>query len=591
MGHRVEIPAAQAAKIRVLLPFMDERLRRLFLGAEARALGHGGIRAVAAVAGVAVSTVSSGVAELEGGAEPSDRVRRPGAGRKRLVELHPELRTDLLGLVEPDMRGDPMSPLRWTTKSLRHLAKALSTPHRPVGRDTVAWLLHEEGFSLQATAKVTEGAQHPDRDAQFRHIYDQVTAFQASGDPVVSIDAKKKEQIGPYAVAGREWHPGGQPTAVCDHSFPNADLGKVIPFGIYDLTANTGWVNVGCDHNTAAFAVASLRQWWTARGRHDYPTATRLLITADAGGANDTRSRTFKAELAAFALDIGIPVSVCHFPPGTSKWNAIEHRLFSHITMNWRGRPLENHEVVVNTIRATTTETGLRVHAELDTTSYPTGRVVDDAHFHALPITRHTWHGEWNYTLRPEPLMPTPPPPRPPQAPTASTPTASTPPPPNLVDHTQLTHPILAHPALTGLDTTAWRQLQDRYLPLLQDRHDTRLRQLRERRTSTSTSPAVRRNGRRPTHTHTDDLLATVLRYRFGLSYHTLAELFGVKPATANTMVHRVRQLFLETGYPITEPLVRLDSLDALIDYATQAGIDITPAITPTTPTKIKNAC
>jgi hypothetical protein len=389
-----------AAKFQALFPHLDERQRRLTMGAEARSLGHGGIRAVARAAGVRAGTVSQGVAELESDEPPPGRVRRPGGGRKRAADLDPGLRPALLALVEPDLRGDPMSPLRWTTKSTRHLAAELTAQGHRVGADTVGDLLREAGFSLQGNSRVLEGADHPDRDAQFRYINEQVKAHQASGDPVVSADAKKKEQVGEYHRAGREWQRKGQPVKVRSHDFPDRDgPGEVIPYGVYDLSANTGWVSVGCDHNTAQFAVASLRRWWEQVGRETYPQACRLLITADAGGSGGYRTRAWKAELARLAGETGLAITVCHFPPGTSKWNRIEHRLFSHITLNWRGRPLTSHEVVVNTIAATTTRTGLKVRAELDTATYPTGVHISDAQLEALPLHPHDWHGTWNYTL------------------------------------------------------------------------------------------------------------------------------------------------------------------------------------------------
>ena len=299
-----------------------------------------------------------------------------------------------------------MSALRWTTKSTRALAAELTSQGHPVSADTVADLLHEQGFSLQANAKMIDGKQSPDRDAQFRYLNEQVTTHTEAGQPVVSVDTKKKELLGQFANGGREWRPAGDPVRVADHDFTARAAGdRVAPYGIYDLAANTGWVNVGTDHDTAVFAVESLRRWWRGTGTATYPNATRLLITADAGGSNSPRSRVFKAELAALAADTGLDITVCHFPPGTSKWNKIEHRLFSHITHNWRGRPLTSHEVVVNTIAATTTRTGLSVHAELDTTTYPTGVKIPDAQMNALRDTgtlrRHDWHPEWNYTLNP----------------------------------------------------------------------------------------------------------------------------------------------------------------------------------------------
>lgn len=394
-----------ARRIEVVLPHLSERQRRLVLGQEARLLGHGGVRAVAVVAGVSETTVRAGVFELEAGEDPlpGGRVRRPGGGRKAAGDLDAGLVPALLVLVEPDERGDPMSPLRWTTKSLRNLAEELTVAGHPVSAPTVGRLLKEQGFSLQANVKTLEGRQHPDRDAQFRYINEQVKEHQAGGQPVISVDAKKKEQLGQLPNPGRQWRPAGDPVKVDDHSFftVGPDAPQAIPYGVYDITANTGWVNVGMDHDTAAFAVASIRRWWEARGGLDYPDADRLLITADAGGSNSYRFRMWKSELAAFASDTGLAITVCHFPPGTSKWNKIEHRLFSHITMNWRGRPLTSHEVVVNSIAATRTRTGLRVEAALDTGTYPTGVTVSREQVAALPIKPHATHRAWNYTIHP----------------------------------------------------------------------------------------------------------------------------------------------------------------------------------------------
>ena len=400
MGSDEEARQVLAVKFGVIFPHLDERQRRLLMGVEARALGHGGIRMVARAAGVREATVALGVTELDSGEEPLGRARRPGGGRKRAADLDPGLVPALLALVEPDERGDPMSPLRWTVKSTRNLAGELARQGHRVSADTAGDLLRAEGFSLQANAKAIEGQRHPDRDAQFRYINEQVKAHQDTADPVISVDIKKKENVGEFRNGGREWRPKGEPAGVRTHDSPDEQLGKAIPYGVYDLAADAGWVSVGTDHDTAAFAVESIRRWWNAAGRDTYPGARRLLVTADAGGSNGYRTRAWKAELAAFALQAGLEVTVCHFPPGTSKWNRIEHRLFSHITMNWRGRPLTSHEVIVNTIAATTTRTGLTVRAELDPGSYDTGIKVSDEQMAGLPLDRHDWHGEWNYTLR-----------------------------------------------------------------------------------------------------------------------------------------------------------------------------------------------
>jgi transposase len=400
-----EVMGQLASRCQVVLPHLDERQRRLVLAQEARLLGHGGVRAVAQLAGVSEATVRSGVFELEAGGDPlpGGRIRRPGGGRRPAEGQDPHLVPALLGLVEPDERGDPMSPLRWTTKSLRNLAEELTRQGHPVSAPTVGRLLREHGFSLQANAKTLEGRQHPDRDAQFRYINKQARQHQTAGQPVISVDAKKKEHLGRLPNPGRQWRPGGDPVRVEDHSFffTGPQVPHAIPYGIYDLAADRGWVSVGVDHDTSAFAVASIRRWWQARGSSDYPGATRLLITADAGGSNSCRYRLWKAELAGFAAETGLAVTVCHFPPGTSKWNKIEHRLFSHITMNWRGRPLTSHDVVVNTIAATRTRTGLHVEAELDTGGYPLGVSVSAERMSRLPIAAHAVHGTWNYTIRP----------------------------------------------------------------------------------------------------------------------------------------------------------------------------------------------
>jgi len=405
----VESAAVDAARRRIagLWPELTERQRRLLLGVEARELGRGGVSALARVVGVSRSTVAKGAADVSAPqALPAGRSRRPGGGRRRLAEADAGLVAALDALVDPVTRGDPCSPLRWTCKSTRELARALTEGGHPVGDRTVAALLRAEGYSLQATAKVSEGRQHPDRDGQFRHINAVARRFGRAGDPVISVDTKRKELVGvdpPYANGGREWQPAGAPVPVGVHDFPDPDTPKAVPYGVYDVAADAGWVSVGCDGDTAAFAVATLRRWWAAVGQLAYPAAKRLLICADAGGSNGYRLRLWKVELAAFTAETGLSVSVCHFPPGTSKWNTIEHRLFNHISTNWRGRPLTSHEVVVELIGATTTRTGLSVHAELDTGSYPTGIKVSDKEMAALKprIRPDRFHGDWNYQVLP----------------------------------------------------------------------------------------------------------------------------------------------------------------------------------------------
>ena len=398
-------PDPMATRLSLIRSHLDERAWRLLLGAEAKALGRGGITAVAAAGGVHPDTVAQGVRELDYPEPIPGRVRRPGAGRPSVARTDPGLVDALDALVEPGSRGDPESPLRWTTKSTAKLAAELSAAGHRVSPRTVARLLKTSGYSLQANAKAVEGKQHPDRDAQFAYLNTQAGAFQVAGDPVISVDTKKKELIGNYAAAGREWEPAGQPVRVNVHDFPDMVLGKVAPYGVYDITTNTGWVNVGTDADTGQFAVESIRRWWTHMGAAEYPGATRLLITADSGGSNGSRLRLWKTELAALADQTGLAITVCHLPPGTSKWNKIEHRLFSAISRNWRGRLLESHEVVIETLKAVTTSTGLTVHAELDTSTYPRGIKIADRDMKALEttgvLTRHEFHGDWNYTVLP----------------------------------------------------------------------------------------------------------------------------------------------------------------------------------------------
>ena len=388
-----------------LKPHLNEMQWRLTLGAQARALGRGGIGRVAMLTGSHPDMVSRGARELEQGIEPGGRVRRAGAGRRPATDLDPELVDELRKLVEPETRGDPMQPLRWTTKSTGNLADELAGAGHAVSADTVGRLLKGRlGYSLQGNAKTIEGKQHPDRDAQFRYINDLVVWCMAAGIPVISIDCKKKELVGNFRKGGAEWEPKGRPRQVNDHDFADKELGKVAPYGIYDMAAGTGWVNVGTDHETAAFAVESIRRWWTAVGSAGYPGARQLLITADCGGSNGYRRRSWKVELAGLATELGTEITVAHLPPAASKWNKIEHRLFSAISMNWRGRPLESHQVILETIRATTTRTGLRVQAELDTGSYPTGAEVSKKQMtdlEAQVITPHEFHGDWNYSIMP----------------------------------------------------------------------------------------------------------------------------------------------------------------------------------------------
>ena len=390
------------AKYRALAPTLTERSRRVWAATEARALGRGGITLVARATGISTSTITRGLRELQSRARlAAGRVRRPGGGRKRTVDKDPTLLRDLEGLVAPTASGDPESPLRWTAKSVRQLARTLQTLGHRVSHQLVAELLTAAGYSLQANQKTREGPPHPDRDAQFRHLTAQVCQFQAAGQPVVSVDAKKKELVGDFKNAGRAWRPVGHPEPVRVHDFLIPEQGKAIPYGVYDLTRNAGWVSVGIDHDTASFAVRTIGRWWQRMGRPRYPRARSLLITADAGGSNGTRVRLWKWELQQLANRTGLTITTCHFPPGTSKWNTIEHRLFSYISRNWRGQPLATLAVIVNLIGATRTTTGLRVRCELDRGTYPKGRAVSDAKLAALRLTPHRFHGDWNYTIHP----------------------------------------------------------------------------------------------------------------------------------------------------------------------------------------------
>jgi transposase len=382
--------------------WLDERSRRLWAAAESTAHGRGGISLVARASGVSRRAIAVGLAELKNKPDGSQRARLPirqkGGGRKKASLKDPKLLLDLEKLLEPVTRGDPQSPLRWTSKSVRNLADELRTQGHEVSHMLVAELLHEQKYSLQANRKTKEGSSHPDRNAQFEYINAKATEFLKSGWPAISVDTKKKEQVGEYKNGGREWRPKGQPETVQVHDFGEQ---KDVPNGVYDLGQNAGWVSVGTDHDTSAFAVESIRRWWNMMGRETYPNARRLLITADSGGSNGSRVRLWKLELQKLADDTGLEISVCHFPPGTSKWNRIEHRLFSFITKNWRGKPLVSHEVIVNLIAATTTKTGLRVQSQLDTGEYPKGIKVSKQEFAAIQLHPDTFHGEWNYVITP----------------------------------------------------------------------------------------------------------------------------------------------------------------------------------------------
>ena len=385
---------------------LDERLRRLFAAAEAKVLGRGGITHISKATGISRRAIHVGLNELASMESREEikpvKVRKPGGGRKTIVEKDPQLTIDLEKLIDSTTRGDPESPLRWTCKSLRTLAKELNAQGHKVSYPVVGNILHELNYSLQGNVKNLEGSQHKDRNAQFEWINRHVQETQAANNPVISVDTKKKELVGPYKNEGRTWRPKGDPEEVKVHDFPDEELGRANPYGVYDIGSNSGWVSVGTDHDTASFAVETIRRWWKGMGKERYPHATELMITADGGGSNGSRIRLWKLELQRLANELGIPIRVSHFPPGTSKWNKIEHRLFSFISMNWRGKPLISHEVIVNLIANTTNRTGLTVRAELDKTSYPKGIKVSDKDFERINITREDFHGEWNYKISPK---------------------------------------------------------------------------------------------------------------------------------------------------------------------------------------------
>lgn len=561
MSANAELVELMKPQLELLLPELDERARRLTVGAVARAAGDGGATAVARAAGVSWKTVTDGAAELESGpSAPVGRVRRPGGGRKPLTQTDPGLTPALLGLVQDCTRGDPESPLLWTTKSMQNLTRELVALGHRCSRVSVWRLLGEQGFSTQANAKVTEGTRHPDRDAQFGYIAAQAAQHLADGQPVISVDAKKKEQVGEFAQAGREWRRQGDPVQVRSHSFADPAGGHAIPYGVYDVGANTGFVNVGVDHNTAAFALESIRRWWEQVGSDAYPHATQLLITCDAGGANGWRNRAWKTGLARLAQDTGLQLSVCHFPPGTSKWNRIEHRLFSQITLAWRGRPLTSHDVIINTIGAVRTSTGLAVTAVRDDTPYPTGVQISDEQMHELEdraLARHDFHGDWNYSLLP--VWRPAPPPRPRHCPAAQARAALAP-----------VVAALASPELTGLappDLTALATELE--LPWAAAR-EQRLHLHRGGTPRTRTSPPGT-----PTYTLDTMLLATIYHYRHGMPYSNIAALLGADNSTIGPAVRTITTL-LGTDHPALAagPEI-LYTPDDLRTYATTTGITI----------------
>ena len=535
MGIPAGVRDQLSMRFEVLLPHLNERQRRLLLATEARLAGHGGVRAVAEVAGVSETTVRAGVFELKAGEAPfpEGQVRRSGGGRKSAADLDDELVPALLALVEPDERGDPESPLRWTTKSLRYLAGELGRQGHRVSAPTVGRLLRDNGFSLQGNAKVLEGEQHPDRDAQFRYISRQATDHQAAGEPVISVDTKKREQLGRLPMGGREWRPKGEPVEVEDHSFffTGPEVEQAIPYGIYDITRNTGWVNVGVDHDTSVFAVESIRRWWKMRGSQDYPQASRLLITADAGGSNSYRYRVWKSELAALAAETGLAITVCHFPPGTSKWNKIEHRLFSHITLNWRGRPLTSHEVVVQTIAATRTRSGLHVEAALDGNDYPTGVAISKERMAGLPLERHATRGSWNYTLHPRRAS----------SPADRAPASES---GGAAQRRQAMLARLADPRLTGMTAAQLEQLAAALAPIQAARAQQRYSQQRGGRARRATGNVRAR----PLFGDAARLLLTLLYHRQVCSMNVLADLLEVTATCIGDVVKETREILEDHG-------------------------------------------
>jgi Rhodopirellula transposase DDE domain len=551
--------ARMSPELERLLPLLDERARRLVLGAVARAAGEGGTAAVAAAAGASWQTVANGAAELASGdSAPPGRVRRPGAGRRRLADTDPGLVPALRALVEESTRGDPCSPLLWTTLSVRDIAGELARQGHRCGKNAVARLLAAQGFSLQGNSKTTEGARHPDRDAQFRHINERAKEFLAAGDPVISVDTKKKEPVGQYGNRGRCWRPQGEPVRVRDHDFPDPGQGVAIPYGVYDVAANAGFVNVGTGHDTPAFAVESVRRWWDMIGKDRYPGTRRLLITCDAGGSNDHRKRAWKAELAKLAAQAGLEITCCHFPPGTSKWNKIEHRLFCHISRTWRARPLASHQVIIDTIAATTTAAGLTVTAALDIGSYPPGAEVSDEQMKNLEqtvITRHAFHGGWNYTLAPVPR----PAPGPAPTPPAASPWLQT----------------LTHPALTGMPQDALDALVAALeLPSAAARE--------QRLHLTRGKPRTKNSGRPGKLTLAAAVTAAICQHRLGMPCRLLGQLLGTDPSTVSLATRRIRPLLDQQA--VTPATTRITSLDDLRRYAAAAGITIPAPTQPHTP-------
>jgi len=557
--------AVLAAKFAVMRRVADERTWRVYLGSEARALGRGGIVVVARAAGVSETTVAAGVAEIEAGrldGLPPGRSRRPGGGRRKAEDAQPGLTGALRGLVEAATRGDPVAEITWCSLSLRDIGRQMAGLGFRCGKDALARMMREDGYSLQGMSRTIEGRQHPDRDAQFRRINAMIAGFRAAGDPVVSVDAKKKEQLGPFWRAGRTWRPAGDPVRVRDHDFPDHELGKITPYGIYDIAANRGFVSVGTSCDTAAFAVSALRLWWKQEGSLRYPGAGRLLVTCDAGGSNSYKNRAWKDQLAALAAETGLQIWVCHFPPGTSKWNKIEHRLFCHITRTWRGRPLMTPEDAVAGIAATTTYAGLKVIAVLDGNEYPKGEQVSGQRMKYLEqciLDRGAVRGEWNYAVLPAPRPapePEPEPERPGRCPQAA----------------------LNHPALTGMDPGGLHSLAAALdVPFGAHREQRNYAKRGHRRVS-----ALRNgdgsNGHRRIDL-TDHVLAWRLREHLHLPVQAIGVLLGIGPSTASHAAALTARLLAGSGIPQPATAPPPDTLPRtpgeLLDYAAAAGITL----------------
>ena len=570
MGDGDAVLERMGPELGLLLPMLDERARRLVLGAVARAAGEGGTGRVAALAGASWQTVADGVAEVgSGDSAPRGRVRRPGAGRPRKSQADPGLLPALESLVRDSMRGDPESPLLWTTRSVKRLAGELAAAGHPCAPVTVWRTLRAAGYTLQSVSRAAEGRQHPERDAQFRYIAAQAAGHQAAGQPVISVDSKKREKTGNYGQDGREWRPAGGPQVVRSHDFPDKDGRHAVPYGVYDEAANAGFVNVGTDGNTAALAVESVRRWWQLAGKAAYPGASRLLVTCDAGGSNAAVSRGWKAGLAELARETGLDITVCHFPPGTSKWNKIEHRLFSQITLAWRGRPLTSYDVIIDTIGAVTTATGLTCTAVLDENRYPTGLQIPDhvmKEVEERQLSRHDWHGEWNYSLLavPRPAVPAPQPPP--------------------VPARLLTREELAHPALTGTTPQAVTALAS----AIAHRVDARLEHDRRVRHGPRTRAPCKRSSRRRLEA-ADYLCAALLKRHLGVPSHVTAAILGVDGTTVRHMIRTITTILAEAGTTLPPPREPppghpIRTLTSLREHAARHGIQIPARKTATTP-------